>query len=70
VLDAVDRGLAAAEETGARMWLPELHRLRAEALSALGHEADAAEELMLAASSAREMGAVQLFRRAEASRIG
>jgi DNA-binding SARP family transcriptional activator/tetratricopeptide (TPR) repeat protein len=64
-LDAVDRGLAASAATGARMWLPELYRLRAEALRSLGRRDEAAECLDRAADLARDMGALLLLRRIE-----
>jgi DNA-binding SARP family transcriptional activator len=63
VLDAVDRGLAAGAETGARMWLPELHRLRGEALLTLRRGDEAAGQFERGAHLARETGALLVLRR-------
>jgi DNA-binding SARP family transcriptional activator len=63
VLEAVDRGLAVGAETGARMWLPELHRLRGEGLLTLGRGREAADEFAHGADLARESGALLLLRR-------
>jgi hypothetical protein len=63
VLDAVDRGLDAGEATGARMWLPELHRLRGEAQLHSGSTGDAADSFRRATDLAEGMGALLVLRR-------
>jgi DNA-binding SARP family transcriptional activator len=63
-LAAVQRGHETAEATGARMWLPELERLRAEALLRLGDQEGATEAIDHAEHLAIGIGAVPLMWRA------
>jgi hypothetical protein len=65
-LDATDRALEAAEATGARMWLPEVLRLRAAAFDLLGDQAQADALLAEATKLAAQMGAVALSARIDA----
>ena len=62
-LAAVEKGHQTAAATGARMWLPELERLRAEALLRLGDEERAAAAIDRAEHLAVEIGAVPLVER-------
>jgi DNA-binding SARP family transcriptional activator len=67
-LAAVQKGRETAEATGARMWLPELERLRADALLRLGDRKEAAAAIDRAEQLAIEIGAIPLVERARAWR--
>jgi DNA-binding SARP family transcriptional activator len=67
-LEAIERGRLASETTGARMWLPELERLRADALLRLGRRDEASASIDTAERLANEIGAVPLLQRARAWR--
>jgi tetratricopeptide (TPR) repeat protein len=62
-LQATERALQMSEQTGALMWVPEIHRLRAEALRQLGRADEAVGALQRAADLAREMEAGLVVRR-------
>ncbi len=66
---AADQGLAACLERGERVCEAELHRLRGEALAAIGphHTADAEASLRRAIAVAESQGATLFLRRATAS---
>lgn len=63
-LRACDEGLAAAEVSTERYWVPELHRDRARALEALGRGTEAEDARGQAVAVARAQGARTLLRRA------
>ena len=64
----LDEGLAVNDRTGASLWLPELHRLRGEAVLALGGPIDdAVAAFATARSVALEQGAIALVRRVDSS---
>jgi tetratricopeptide (TPR) repeat protein len=68
----LDRAIAAIDEPGVGFYLPEIYRLRAKCLLALGrdHEEEARQALMTARDVARQQGAVIFERRAEVSLAG
>lgn len=68
-LQAAEAGLLGAS-TGERCWAPELHRLRALALAALGERAPALSALHTAVATAETMGALGWRDRALASLAG
>lgn len=65
-LECADHGLAEAS-TGEHCWDPELHRLRGEALAALGRRAEALESVQRAIAVSLDMGARPWGERAQAS---
>jgi tetratricopeptide (TPR) repeat protein len=59
-LEHLDNALGEAETTGEHLYEPELHRLRAELLAAMGRSADAEQALARALDSAQATGASAL----------
>ena len=68
-LQAAEAGLAGAQ-TGERVWVPELHRLRALALARLGEPESARDSLRSAVATAEQMGASAWRERALADLAG
>ncbi len=67
-VERLDEGFAFNDRSGASLWLPELHRLRGEAILALGEPVEGAAAAFAAARSvALEQGAHAFVRRADAS---